>query len=156
MKGKVESISKKQGEKNGRKWVLNSITIDGETYSLFGKCPVEVGDFVEFEWKPDGKFKKIASIEKAPEPKLQANIAEDDRQLMIVRQSSLKAAIEILAHNLDINRVKAIAELLTQYVMEGISEDEFNALIDDYLQEHTEEKFKEELKDAKEDEEIPF
>lgn len=148
MQGKVEAINKKFGNRNGKQWVLYIVKIGGNDYSAF-ELPNDIveGDMVEFEYVQNGKYKNLKSISKVssgsrPSPKSQAQAkapAQDysrynkENQLSIIRQSSIKAAIDILANNLDVNRVKAIAELLTKYVQEGIDDKELEELIKDYL-----------------------
>jgi len=146
--GYVEQIDKRQGSTNGKNWTLNILTIDGQKYSIFGAVKVEQSDFVNFEWKQDGKYRKLTSIEKAEAPAPTATSGGEkkdsgyssprEKEERIARQSSLKAAIEIMSAGLDYNSVMVLAEALTKYVMGGMSEEEFEAQMGAIL--NTEEK----------------
>lgn len=132
--GYVEHIDKRQGNTNGKNWTLNILTIDGQKYSIFGGVKVQEGDYVDYEWKQDGKYKKLVSVDKAEAPAKPSgsntqsgSSSPMEKETRIARQSSLKAAIEIMSNNLDINSVKVMAESLTKYVMDGMSEEEFEA-----------------------------
>ena len=79
--------------------------------------PFKVGTEVEYEFTPHDKFPKI----KLPKKDFNGSFGKkDDVQLMIVRQSSLKCATDVLTHNTD--KVKAddvikLAEYFTDWVM---------------------------------------
>lgn len=114
--------------KNDRQWVLNIVTIDGQKYSTFNGVNASEGDLVEFEYQQDGKYRKLLDVTKLPEPENSNpvhNFSHDDREERIARQSSIKAAVDILSNDLDIVKVKVYAEILTKYVMEGMSDEEF-------------------------------
>tara|TARA_Y100000310_G_scaffold312021_1_gene358917 strand:+ start:87 stop:593 length:507 start_codon:yes stop_codon:yes gene_type:complete len=83
--------------------------------------PFKVGTEVEYEFFPDKDHPKIKLPKKDFQPSFQFNGKKDDVQLMIVKQSSLKCAADVLIKNCD--QVKAddviqLADKFTKWVMD--------------------------------------
>ena len=90
--------------------------------------PFKVGVEREYAFEittANGKeYPKIKLPKKDFQPSFQSNGKKDDVQVMIVRQSSLKCATDILIHNCGNGAVKAedvmtLAEIFTKYVMKA-------------------------------------
>ena len=108
---------------------------NGDVGTMFKKSQnpfVAVGDRVEYEITDSGKGHKIAIKNKLDAPNNPANqtIQQpqfDDRQLLIVRQSQLKMAFDILSASGNVgddphvfaSNVIDMCEILTKYVMNG-------------------------------------
>ena len=137
VKGILKSVSKKQGNTNGRDWVMYSYQLDnGKSYTSFKNFNVNPGDSIEIclenkngNWQvSDIKAVEAATVAvAAPHQQQQTKPAQNsqynpERELGIIRQSSIKAAIEIVANNLDVNKVIMIADLLVEYCQSGNTE----------------------------------
>lgn len=94
------------------------------------KSPFKEGDEVDYnvtkthpEYGKSGTVKKPESAQYSGSSALKGGVGEDLRQLMIVRQSSLNRAVEILIHNANqsapVDEIEAIelAERFTKWVM---------------------------------------
>jgi hypothetical protein len=87
--------------------------------------PYEVGDVVDYEVTKAGKFGKQGKIKKAETISNSVTGTDVDRQLLIVRQSCLKAAVERNPSGTP-HAIILVAELFTAWVMSGIIEEETN------------------------------
>ena len=106
---------------------------NGDVGTIFKKSQnpfVAVGDRVEYEITDSGKGHKIAIKNKLDAPNNPAGSQPqsfDDRQLLIVRQSQLKMAFDILTASGNVgddphvfaSNVIDMCEILTKYVMNG-------------------------------------
>ena len=83
--------------------------------------PFKVGEEREYVFEAHEKFPKIKLPKKDFNPSFQFNGKKDDVQLMIVKQSSLKCATDVLIHNTDkvlADQVINLAEYFTKWVMD--------------------------------------
>jgi len=135
MQGIVEGVY--QNERNTKFGVKTaySVKINGEYYgNAFTDPGVVQGDTVEFAYTMNGKFKNLSSIRKvhvsSPPPMTGSTTSSDDRQTLIVRQSSITRSIELL--NLEgtnlkgpdlLKEVLLTAEVFTDYVFNGLPEE---------------------------------
>jgi len=87
--------------------------------------PYEVGDVVDYEVTKAGKFGKQGKIKKAETISNPVSGNDIDRQLLIVRQSCLKAAVECNPSG-DPANIILRAEIFTQWVMTGVYGQETN------------------------------
>jgi hypothetical protein len=128
IKGVLQSISSKQGITNGRAWTMYQYKLDnGNTYIAFKKFPVQEGDTVEINMENNnGKWKvkniqAVTQSQPAPQKQIGSNFSAD-REISIQRQSSIKAAIDIINNKLNPADVIKLAQLLVEYCQNGESE----------------------------------
>lgn len=128
IKGVLQSISIKQGNTNGRVWKMYNYKLDnGKTYFAFQKFPVQEGDTVEINMENNNgnwKVKNIQAItqsQPAPQNQTGSNFSAD-RELGIIRQSSIKAAIDIVNNKINLAAVLETADILVEYCQNGNSD----------------------------------
>lgn len=84
--------------------------------------PYQVGDIMEYEVTKAGKFGKQGKIKKPDNATFAPSGNETDRQLLIVRQSCLKAAVECNPSGTPAAIILR-ADIFTQWVMTGVYEE---------------------------------
>ena len=112
--GIVTKVETKTGEKNGKPWRRAAYTLNEQIYSTFDADIIESvkeGANVEVEYTttPDGKYRNIQLVKKldgveSTEIPNGTQVSEPvehkpDINLSIVRQSSIKSAIELVKDN---------------------------------------------------------
>lgn len=134
MLGRVEKISSKNVETKFGTKTMYTVKIDGNFYSMWDNPGVSEGDTVEYEYTQAGRYKNLSSIKKSSNIIPPTENREDNRQIYIVRQSSLTRAIETLNAVGDapktlpeyVEKVFQLSEIYTEFVMEGITENIYN------------------------------
>jgi hypothetical protein len=128
IKGVLQSISIRQGNTNGRAWKMYQYKLDnGKTYTAFQKFPVQEGDTVEINMENNNgnwKVKNIQAVSQS-QPSYQKQTGSTfsaDRELGIIRQSSIKAAIDIVNNKINLVAVLEIADILVEYCQNGNSD----------------------------------
>jgi len=112
----------------GKMYTFKVVFLDNETLEVNSKTetpPYKVGDVVDYEVTKVGKYGKQGKIKKA-ETLTSSVPGGVNRDLLIVRQSSLKAAVECNP-SASPHAILMMAELFTQWVMEGqVTEEQSN------------------------------
>lgn len=137
IQGKVIDVREKSGKTNGRAWNMYVYVLDNnKEYIAFKDFGVKKGDTVAITMENKNNkwtvkdIKKLATQQKqAPSNNNNNNTSYNnqtpsvnfDKELSIQRQSSLKAAIDIVNNNFDIAKVIQIAELLVSFCQHGNS-----------------------------------
>jgi hypothetical protein len=128
IKGVLQSISIRQGNTNRRAWKMYQYKLDnGKTYTAFRKFPVQEGDTVEINMENNNgnwKVKNIQAVSQS-QPSYQKQTGSTfsvDRELGIIRQSSIKAAIDIVNNKINLAAVLEIADILVEYCQNGNSD----------------------------------
>lgn len=141
IRGKVLDITTRSGDTNGRKWTMYRYKLDnGNYYTAFKKFPVNKGDDVEISMEEKNghwNVKEIIKLNKSSLSNKQQVYKKEvsvnqDRELSIQRQSSIKAAIDILNNKLNLAEVIKIANILVEYCQNGDSK-ELTAKLDEMV-----------------------
>ena len=135
IQGKVIDVRAKSGKTNGRAWNMYTYALDnGKEYTTFKDYGVKKGDTVAISMENKNNkwvvkdIKKLVThnnnnnnnnISNNQTPSI--NSINFDKEISIQRQSSLKAAIDIVNNNIDILKVIQIAELLVCFCQHGNS-----------------------------------
>jgi hypothetical protein len=94
-----------------------SIAVNKQWFGGFGKCSVEKGDKVRIDYKENGKYKNIKSIEKEEtQPKVESVQRSDPVVDDIHLQVCLKAAAQVFTGT------KATAQEIAMYSKELLKE----------------------------------
>jgi len=137
IQGKVIEVKTKSGKTNGRAWNMYTYVLDNnKEYTTFKDFSIKKGDTVAISMENKNNkwvvkdIKKLATQQKQTPSSNNNNntfynnqnsTVNFDKELSIQRQSSLKAAIDIVNNNLDIAKVIQIAELLVSFCQNGNS-----------------------------------
>lgn len=141
IRGKVLDITTRSGDTNGRKWTMYRYKLDnGNYYTAFKKFPVNKGDDVEISMEEKNghwNVKEIIKLNKSSLSNKQQVYKKEvsvnqDRELSIQRQSSIKAAIDIVNNQLNLAEVIKIANILVEYCRNGDSK-ELTAKLDEMV-----------------------
>lgn len=130
MLSKIKHIEAK-GSWNGQFGTMYSFKVtfeDDETLEVNAKTevpPYQVGDLVDYEVTKAGKFGKQGKIKKPDSLPSMPGGSHPDRELMIVRQSCLKAAVECNPSGTPVDIILR-AEIFTAWVMSGVIEEKSN------------------------------
>lgn len=141
IRGKILDITTRSGDTNGRKWTMYRYKLDnGNYYTAFKKFPVNKGDEVEISMEEKNghwNVKEIIKLNKSSLSNKQQVYKKEvsvnqDRELSIQRQSSIKAAIDIVNNQLNLAEVIKIANILVEYCQNGDSK-ELTAKLDEMV-----------------------
>ncbi len=128
IQGKLIEVKTKTGKTKGKSWTMYQYCLDnGKTYSSFKKYDVQKGDTVNVSFENKNGSWEVADIRQvqSPQPAKQEQHKQTyspEREINIVRQSSIKAAVDIVINGVDINKVIAVADLIVEYCLNGKSE----------------------------------
>lgn len=132
IRGKILDITTRSGNTNGSKWTMYRYKLDnGKSYVSFREFPVSIGDDVEISMEEKNghwNVKEIIKLNKSSFSNKQQVYKKEvsvnqDRELSIQRQSSIKAAIDILNNKLNPAAVIKVANFLVEYCQNGESEE---------------------------------
>ena len=120
----IESKGSWQGQ-YGTMYSFNVTFQNDEVLEVNSKTetpPYKVGDIVDYEVTKAGKYGKQGKIKKS-EMIASTSVGGANRELLIVRQSCLKAAVECNPSG-GPHAIILLAEIFTQWVMEGNVQEE--------------------------------
>ena len=128
MKSKVKVIAECKEYTNdyGTTYYHNIEMENGDKVNIGKKKKLEIGQELEYEWVGElGQHEYTKA--KTPKPVSSGAGNKDDVQTYIIRQSSLKIALDFLNVNPNVEQgdftlkyLKALAEDLTNYVLNGL------------------------------------
>jgi hypothetical protein len=125
-KSKIKDI---QGNGTYKDMFIYEISLEngdiGNIYRKTENAKVEIGQDLEYELKPSGTIKIITDynreefIKKTTTSNSNTNVKSDDIQLMIVKQSCLKASAEMNPSGTDREQIIDDAQYFTDWVMDN-------------------------------------